>query len=57
MDPQRLTEWLSTAEGLGKAIIAFVGMPIAIWAAVANQLFPITKYIGIPSWTVWPSKG
>ena len=49
MDLKRVTEWLATAEGFGKAVVAFLGLPALIWAAVTKVLDPI----GLPRWATF----
>ena len=51
MDAKRLIEWLSTAEGLGRAVVAFLAVPAAVWAAVTNNLSPIAQQLGLPPTT------
>ena len=50
MDPKRLTEWLSTAEGLGKAVVAFFAVFTSIWAVVTKVLDPVVSSLGLPPW-------
>lgn len=38
---KRVTEWLATAEGLGKAVVAFLGVPALLWAGVTKFLDPL----------------
>lgn len=53
MDAKRLTEWLTTAEGLGKSVVACLGIPALVWAAVSKMLTPL----GLPTWTTYASAG
>jgi hypothetical protein len=46
VEPKRVIEWLATAEGLVKALVAFIGLPALIWAAVTKTLDPL----GMPKW-------
>ena len=50
MDLKRVTEWLVTSEGAGKAIAATISVPAAIWAATTKALDPVVKYLGLPAW-------
>jgi Novel STAND NTPase 1 len=49
MDLKRLTEWITTAEGLGKAVIALVGVPAAMWLAFTKAFEPLVA-LGLPAW-------
>ncbi|MEM5316527.1 hypothetical protein [Paraburkholderia sp. JHI869] len=40
MDLKRLAEWLTTADGLGTKLVALVGVPAGVWAAVQTALVP-----------------
>lgn len=48
MDSKRLTEWLSSAEGSGKALLAFVGIVASIWTASGS----LTSMLGLSG--RWP---
>lgn len=49
MDLKRVTEWLATVEGLGKAVVGFLGVPALIWAAVTKILDPVV----LPKWAIF----
>lgn len=51
MSLKTLTAWLKTAEGFGRAFIALLGMPVAIWIATAKALNPIVAFLRLPAWT------
>jgi hypothetical protein len=50
MDLKRLTEWLMTAEGLGKALISLLGVLPTLWAATTKALDDWVKAWGLPVW-------
>ncbi len=50
MDLKRLTEWLSTADGLVKALLFIIAVPGTIWAAATKALEPVISYFHLPAW-------
>ena len=50
MDLKRLTEWLSTADGLMKALLFIIAVPGTIWAAATKELEPVIAYFHLPAW-------
>jgi hypothetical protein len=43
VDLKRFIDWLRTAEGLGTAVVAALGVPTAVWAAVTKLLDPVVR--------------
>ena len=53
MDLKRLTEWLGTAEGLVKAVLALGAVFATVWAAVTKVLDPAVTALGLsPRWSL-----
>jgi hypothetical protein len=51
VDPKRLTEWLGTAEGLGKALLAFVALPGSVLVGLTKELHPAFVFLRLPAWS------
>lgn len=51
MDPKRLSEWLGSAEGLGKSLVGLLLLLLSLWSEVTKAFVPIAEAIGLPGWT------
>jgi hypothetical protein len=49
LDVKRLTEWVSSIEGLAKTIAALIGAVALVFAAITDRLKPLFEYFGFPA--------
>ena len=50
MNSKRVREWLGTANGLVKAVVALVGVLATIFAATTKAFDPVVDVLMAPSW-------